>query len=211
MSIKIRKKHSYLGKNLDYLLEQHNLDLKNLSLSTGVSVPTIVRMKRSDSNPTVSSLEPILEFFRIDAHSFLYENISDPEYQKKQRLGNLVPVPIYSLEDISNENSKPKVTQFIGAAGITSDKIFGICINSEALLPAFQSNSIVLIDPDLEPREGDYVLCCLGNENMPIFRQIFMDGKEIFFKPINPGFGGMKSYDEYKILGIVIKSIGSYR
>jgi SOS-response transcriptional repressor LexA len=209
--LKTRKKTSFLGKNLDLLLGQHNIDLKNLSMSTGVSVPTIIRMKRNDSNPTVSSLEPLLDFFRVDAESFLYEDMSTPGYQQKQRLGSLIPIPIYLLQEISSGELKAKVTHFIGAAGITSENIFGVRVNGDALTPAFQNNSIVLIDPDLEPREGDYVLCCLGEDKMIVFRQLFIDGKDCFFKPINPGFGGMKQHDNYKILGVIIKSIESYR
>ena len=168
-------------------------------------------MKRKNSNPTISSLEPILEFFRVDAQSFLYEDMSTNGYQQKQKLGDLIPIPVYSLQEISNGDLKAKVTHFVGAAGITSENIFGVSVNSDALAPAFQNNSIILIDPELDPREGDYVLCFLGDNNAVFFRQLFMDGKELFFKPVNPGFGGMKHYDNYKILGVIIKSIESYR
>lgn len=209
--LKIRKKSSFLGKNLDFLLAQHKLDLKNLSVSTGVSVPTIVRMKRRNSNPTISSLEPILEFFRVDAHSFLYEDISTHEYQQKQKLGDLIPIPVYSLQEVLSGEAKAKVTHFIGAAGITSKNTFGVNVNGDSLAPAFQNNSIVLIDPDLKPGERDYVLCLLGDDKTVYFRQLFIDGKDFFFKPINPGFGDMKHYDSYKILGVVIKSIETYR
>ena len=89
--------------------------------------------------------------------------------------------------------------------------MFGVSITTNTLAPAFQNNSIVVIDPDLAPKESDYLLCCLGDDLNPVFRQIFMDGSQYFFKPINPGFGEMRFYETFTIIGIAIKSIGSYR
>ncbi|CAM4459777.1 MAG: hypothetical protein LEGION0403_FIIPPAGN_01320 [Legionella sp.] len=81
------------------------------------------------------------------------------------------------------------------------------------MAPAFQNNSIVILDPDLTPVDGDYVLCKFNEEQntTPVFRQVFIDGNDFYFKPINPGFGDMKHFEEFSILGVVIKSIETYR
>ncbi len=206
------KKTLFLSSNLTYLLTQHALDIKNLSIETGVPAATLARLRRDGSNPTLSSIEPLLDFFRVDMDTFLYEDMSNPNYQDRKKMGDLVHISVYSLEEIATGRENAKVLKFIGAAGITGKNVFGISINSDALAPAFQSNSIIIIDPNLKPVEGDYVLCCLGSgEEAPVFRQIFIDGNDYYFKPVNPGFGEMKHYEVYKILGVVIKSIESYR
>ena len=207
------KKALFLSSNLTYLLAQHALDIKNLSIETGVPPATLARLRREGNNPTLSSIEPLLDFFRIDMDAFLYEDMSSPNYQNRKKMGDLVHISVYSLEDIASGRKNAKVLKFIGAAGITGENVFGISINSDALAPAFQSNSIVIIDPNLKPVEGDFVLCCLGSgeEDAPVFRQIFIDGSDYYFKPVNPGFGEMKHYESYKILGVVIKSTESYR
>lgn len=211
--IKKGKKALFLRSNLTYLLAQHALDIKNLAIETGVPPATLARLRRDGGNPTLSSIEPLLDFFRIDMDAFLYEDMSSLNYQNRKKMGELVHISIYSLEDIVSGHENAKVLKFIGAAGITGKNVFGISINNDALVPAFQSNSIVIIDPNLKPVEGDYILCCLGSgeEDAPVFRQIFMDGNDYYFKPINPGFGDMKHYENYKIMGVVIKSIESYR
>lgn len=206
------KKTLFLSSNLTYLLTQHALDIKNLSIETGVPAATLARLRRDGSNPTLSSIEPLLDFFKVDMDTFLYEDMSNPNYQDRKKMGDLVHISVYSLEEIATGRENAKVLKFIGAAGITGKNVFGISINSDALAPAFQSNSIIIIDPNLKPVEGDYVLCCLGSgEEAPVFRQIFIDGNDYYFKPVNPGFGEMKHYEVYKILGVVIKSIESYR
>ena len=204
------KKALFLSSNLTYLLTQHSLDIKNLSIETGVPAATLARLRRDGSNPTLSSIEPLLDFFRVDMDAFLYEDMSDPNYQDRKKMGDLVPISVYTLEEIPSGRENAKVLKFIGAAGITGENVFGISINSDALAPAFQSNSIIIIDPNMKPVEGDYVLCCLGSgEEAPVFRQIFIDGNDYYFKPVNPGFGEMRHYELYKILGVVIR--GGYK
>lgn len=210
---KKEKKKSFLSTNLTFLLAQHSLDIKNLSIETGVPAATLARLRKNGSNPTLSSIEPLLDFFRVDMDAFLYEDLSSSEYQNRKKMGDLIHISVYSIEDIASGRKNANVLKFIGAAGITGKDVFGVSINSDALAPAFQSNSIVIIDPNLKPVEGDYVLCSLGSneEDVPVFRQIFMDGGDFYFKPVNPGFGEMKHYENYKIFGVIIKSIESYR
>lgn len=205
-----KKKELYLGKNIEHLLKLHNIDIKNLSIQTGIPPATISQIKLEKNSPRVVTLEPLLDFFRIDMDTLLYKDISDSDYQEKKKMGDLICIPVVELKNAKNVKSS-NVLKFIGAAGITNKNVFGISITTNILAPAFQNNSIAIIDPDLVPQESDYVLCCLDEDPNPVFRQIFMDGSLHFFKPINPGFGEIKLYETFTILGIVIKSIGSFR
>ena len=211
MLIKQKKKTLYLSRNVDYLLRLHNIDIKNLSMQVGIPPATIARIRRADSNPTVATIEPLLDFFRVDMDTLLYIDMSKPEYQYKKQSGDFVYIPVVEMQDAKKNITTSKIIKFTGAAGITGKHVFGVNISTEALAPAFQNNSIVIIDPDLTPKESDYVLCCLENDPNLVFRQIFIDGSHYFFKPINPGFGEMKFYKKFNIIGVVIKSIGSYR
>lgn len=212
-NFKKEKKLMFLGSNLTYLLAQHSLDIKNLSIETGIPVATLSRLRKKGNNPTLSSIEPLLDFFRVDIDTFLYEDMTSIDYQDRKKIGGLIHISVYTLEDIMLGKNSNKIVNFINPAGITKQNIFGISISNDALAPAFQSNTIAVIDPDLTPVEGDYVLCCLSKEinEPPVFRQIFIDGNDYYFKSINPMFGEMKRYEYYKILGVIIKSIESFR
>lgn len=212
MKLKKGEKKLLLSKNLNYLLTQHSLDIKELSSATGLPSATLSRLKKDGNNPTLSSIEPLVEFFRVNIDSFLYEDMSNPNFQNKKKMGNLIHIPVYTLEDISPILGEAKILKFIGAAGITGKNVFGVTINSDSLAPAFQNNSILLVDPDLNPIEGDYVFCYLGNTyEIPLVRQVFIDGNDYYFKSINPGFTDLKSYQDYRIIGVIIKSIESFR
>lgn len=119
----------------------------------------------------------------------------------------LICIPIVELKHAKNLKSA-KILKFINPTGITNKNVFGISISENILSPIFQNNSIAIIDPDLMPKEGDCVLCCLDKDPNPVFRQIFMDENLYFFKSINPK-GEIKIYETFTILGVVIKSISS--
>lgn len=199
----------FISKNLDYLLNEHQIDIKNLSIETGVPAPSISRLKREGANPTIATLEPLLDFFRIDMKSFLYEDLSSSQYNNKKKVGEIIPIPIYSLDNFNS--SKENIIQFIGASGVTNPKCFGVSIESEALFPVFQKNSTLIIDPDLQPHEGDFIFCMLDDNVSPVFRKIIFDGNTPYFKPINPAFGDPSKHKQYEILGVVIKSIETFR
>lgn len=209
MTEKLTKRHSYLVDNLNYLLKEHQIDVKNLAAATGVPAPTLSRIKRHGANPTISTLEPLVEFFRLDLHSLLYENLQSSDYKSKMSSGRLCHIPVRDLD--TPWKSKSKVERFISGNGLNPDSSIAIEINNTSLSPVFQKNTTVVIDSSVKPKESDFVLCQLDNAKQPVFRQYFSDLDVIYFKPLNPDFGDMKAHEHFKILGVVVKSIEDFR
>lgn len=198
----------YLGKNIEYLLKLHKIDIKILAIQTGIPAATISQMQLEKSDLTAAIFEPILDFFRIDMDTLLYKDMSHPDYLGKKSIMDLIYIPVVELKHAKNVKSA-KILKFISSVGITNKNVFGIPVTANILAPAFQNNSIAIIDPDLTPKEGDYVLCCLDEDPNPVFRQIFMDESLHFFKNVNSG-GEIKIYEAFTILGVVIKSISVF-
>ena len=211
MLVKEKTKKKFLGNNITYLLKLHKIDIKNLAIATGLPAATIARIRREGSNPTLASLEPLADFFRVPMSSLLYDDMSHTDYQIKKSAGNLVHIPVIAMKDINKWPIKSKITTFVGAAGISGKNVFGVRLTTAALAPAFQENSILVVDPDLKVKESDYVICTLNKDPNPVIRQLFSDGGNYFFKPINPGFGEMQLCNKFKILGVIIKSIENFR
>lgn len=208
---KVNRKKRCLHNNLKHLLSKHLLDIQSLSMETGVPIATIFRMKKEDNNPTISSLEPISEFFRIELNDLLYEDITSDEYDKTKMAGNIQYIPVINLNEIKKWPIDSNKKIYIGENGNLSKDSFGILISSDSFIPVFYQNTILIVDPKVIVKDSDYVLCQLGTDTIPVIRQLFIDGNSYFFKPINPNYGEMSCFKKYKILGIVIKSIENYR
>lgn len=205
------QKTSFLIKNLEYLLASHNIDLKNLAAATGVPAPTLSRIKRQSANPTIATLEPLLEFFRVELDALLYEDLSSFEYQQKQSAGKLAHLPLVALSDEIQIDSLRNTKRFINCAGVNEESTIAIEVDSLALNPTFQKGTTLLIDTTLSPRIGDFVLCQLGSSTKALIRQYFEEPDGVYFKPLNPELGQIKSYETFQILGVLIKSIESFR
>lgn len=207
----LKKKEKFFHKNISFLLKKFRVDITSLSFQTGVPVATIFRMKNKDNNPTISSVEPIANFFRVDIDDFLYEDLSSEAYQNKKKIGKLKYIPLVNLGDVKKIPLNFSGEIYCGAVGLLHDNSFAITVNSKSLEPIFSENSTLIIDPKIHPKDGDYVFCVLENDKLPVLRQIFIDGGSYFFKPININYGDMKCIKKFEIIGVIVKSIESYR
>jgi|GEM_PF-2409895 len=208
---KLTKRKRHLHSNLNYLLNRDSLDIPSLSAETGVPIATIFRMKKEDNNPTLSSLEPISEFFKIELNDLLYEDITAEKYKKKKLTGCVQYIPVINLADIKKWPVNSNEEIYIDTNGGLSKDSFGIAINTNSMAPIFYENSILIVDPNVTEKDNDYLFCQLGNDSVPVIRQLFIDGTSYFFKPINPNYGEMACIKKFKIIGIIIKAIEHYR
>ena len=205
------KKERYLHKNIEFLLSNFSLDIKSLSAETGVPIATIFRMKKIDNNPTISSIEPIADFFRIPLNELLYEDLASDAYQNKQNIGKIHYLPIINLDDIKKWPFVLNSKTYLGTVGNLNKNSFGIKLNTSSMAPIFYKNSVLVVDREIKPMDNDYVFCLIADDKIPVLRQVFIDGDNYFFKPINPNYGEMLNAKKFKIIGIIVKSIENHR
>ena len=206
-----KKRQRILHKNIEFLLNKNNLDIKSLSAAADIPMATIVRMKKEENNPTISTLEPIADFFRIEIDDLLYQDLSCEQYQNKQKVGNVRYISVINLDEIREWPLHFDTKVIIGTVGDLNEGSFGISVDSDSLMPVFFKNSILIVDPGVKPKDSDYVFCMIKKNSVPVLRQIFIDGSNYFVKPINPNYGGMTSTKKIDVIGVVIKSIENYR
>lgn len=64
----------FTKENLERLMKQHNVSLKQLAQEVGVPAANISRLKNdSSSNPTLSTLIPIAKFFDVSVSELIGE------------------------------------------------------------------------------------------------------------------------------------------
>lgn len=205
------KKKRFLHQNIAFLLKKFNIDTKILASETGIPLPTLFRIKREDNNPTLGTVEPIADYFRVDLHDLLYEDIATSEYQCKMKMGEIQYIPVMKLGKVKIWPIHFDAHLHIGTTGNLSKNSFGIETDTDSLNPVFYKNTIAIIDPEVTPKDMDYIFCTIGNDKAPIFRQYFSEGSQSFLKPINPNYGEMIAVKKFNTIGVVIKSIENYR
>lgn len=73
--------------------------------------------------------------------------------------------------------------------------------------PSFPAGTIIIIDPQLPPENGKYVIAThLESPEELIFKQYIKDGGRTYLKSLNPQYPLLPLTNQIKILGVVIQS-----
>jgi len=66
---------------------------------------------------------------------------------------------------------------------------------------SFPDGSTVIVEPELSPRPGDYVIA-LNADNETTFKQLIKDGGDLLLKPLNPRYP-IKPLGTAQVIGVV--------
>ena len=114
--------------------------------------------------------------------------------------------PFTLAADPEDVSACPRVetTARVGARG------FALRVESTSMTPEFQPGTVIIVDPDLEPRAGDYVIVANGAAEAT-FKQLVKDGGDWLLRPLNPQFPVQPLPEHYRIVGVVVASERRYR
>lgn len=87
---------------------------------------------------------------------------------------------------------------------------FALRVESTSMSPEFPPGTVIIVDPDLDPRAGDYVIVANGAAEAT-FKQLVRDGADWLLRPINPQFPVQPLPEHYRIVGVVVASERRYR
>ncbi|HBR3463180.1 LexA family transcriptional regulator [Klebsiella pneumoniae] len=63
---------------------------------------------------------------------------------------------------------------------------------------------VILVDPEVEPRNGKLVVAKLEGENEATFKKLVIDAGRKFLKPLNPQYPMLEVNGNCKIIGVVV-------
>lgn len=68
----------------------------------------------------------------------------------------------------------------------------------------FPEGVLILVAPDIEPMNGQYVVARTKANHETTFKQFVMDAGQMFLKPLNPAFPTLEVDDTWEIVGTVV-------
>jgi transcriptional regulator with XRE-family HTH domain len=184
-----------LIKVLNHLMRKANISVHQLSKNTGLSNTTVKRMCfDQDSNPTLTSITKISEFFNITPNQLIgIEPLVSESVAYRANFNAWTNVPILSLKQVmlwpdNIETIKESSdTRFIKTDVHTNEHVFSIIEKEGALEPRFPEGTVLIFDSErTSPQNKDFVLLISKNKDLPQFRQILIDGSDMYVKSINP-------------------------
>ena len=73
--------------------------------------------------------------------------------------------------------------------------------------PTYPQGSIIIVDPDREPRHGNAVIVRLEDSKEATFKQLIVEGGVQYLKPLNPRYPIMKIGSNASFCGVVVQTV----
>lgn len=186
----VSMKNTRIGQILRRLMSEKRIRAAELARQVNLPQPTVHRIATGAcEHPHLSSLEPIANFFSITVEQLKgHEPIS--------WLDRVMKVPLLTWDVVMNwpQNSDDSLhSEYVLTDAPVGKLGFAIQLKDAAMDPVFPKNTLLIADPERQPKDRSYVIAKLANYPEAIFRQLLIDANDRYLKPLSPDF------DKYKM------------
>ncbi|WP_257469448.1 LexA family protein [Pantoea allii] len=206
---------SSLGGRLRALRQQRKLTQGQLGKAVGVSDVTVGYWERDLNTPGGKSLSKLASYLGVSEAYLLYGK-EDESNVAAAPVGALkVPVISYVQAGQWSPESDARNLEgnidYVLSTGNFSSGTFALKIRGKSMEPEFVEGDLILVDPELRPQPGDYVVAKNGEDEATFkkyrARGVNQEGNDIFeLVPLNDDFA-IRSSDKEKIniIGVLVE------
>lgn len=210
-----------LHEVLEQLMQEVNINEAELARKTDIPQPTLHRiLSGATKSPRGSSLAPLANFFSVTINQLM--GVDElPEDRIKgthnSRIYGWTPVPLISWkqaalwEKFQQDLRGQTWTDWSSTDLTTSDSTFALRVKGDAMAPSFIEDTTLIIDPEVAPKNRDYVIVALAGGESANFRQLLVDGDDKYLRAVNQEFRTMQLDKGNKIIGTVVQSRMDFR
>lgn len=197
------------------LMEECGLKEAELARQTGLPQTTINRLLLGGtSDPRANTLKPIADFFGITIGQLCgFEPLAThriPGSTNPIHRSAWQPVPIIEWNKIKSwvfnrRNITPlNHLQWVATERPVSQYAFALTSLS-FMEPRFRKDSLLIVDPEAEYKDGHFVIIALDGLN-PTVRRILKDGSEILLKTFDQTQPPLQLEKKHVIYGTIVES-----
>ncbi|MDX2123242.1 MAG: S24 family peptidase [Aeromonas hydrophila] len=207
------------NERIKELRKKHGLTQQQLGEKIGARKASVSQWETGDVSPSADYLVALARVFGVSAH-WLATGKGSPELSNVESAvipqGNRVPILSYVQAGNWREVCEQATTfdgnvEYVTASVDIGPCGFGLWIRGRSMNPVFNEGDLVIIDPDEQPRPGDYVVAKNGSEEATFKkyrpRGIDENGQEVFeLVPLNDDFPTMHSDRQHiEIIGVMVE------
>lgn len=206
---------SSLGSRIYALRQERKLTQGQLGKAVGVSDVTVGYWERDLNVPGGKSLSKLSQYFGVSETYLLYGK-EDHSNISPAVIG-VVRVPVISYVQAgawtaeSDARDLEGNIEYILSGNNTSQGTFALKIKGKSMEPEFVEGDLILVDPELTPHPGDYVVAKNGEDEATFkkyrARGFNEEGQEIFeLVPLNNDYAVRSSAKEkFHIIGVLVE------
>lgn len=211
----VSSKVSACRANLKKLLDRDHLSVCELARRINLPQPTIHRLLTGKTeDPMLSTLSLISDYFSISIDQLLGAVPLSNEQKDLSLVGK--PVPVISWYDAMNfKKLVPNLSQNTSENWILTDaKVSSLAFGLKSkkwMEPRFPNGSVLIIDPEQSPKDGDLVVVIYPNTSECTVRELLLDGpNQLLVSIVNNAVSDNFAKD-IQLIGVVVQMRFSYR
>ncbi|APS58081.1 LexA family transcriptional regulator [Piscirickettsia salmonis] len=176
--------NNLLIKNIKMILEYRGLTQAYLYKNSNVPQSVINKILSGETpNPRVSTVLEIAACLGIKVGDLFTEISIDS-------LDKTVKIPMYNIDDITSIKKEKPIRYVWSNAKNVTNKCFATEQKDSSMSPIIPIDSLLIIDPSKEARDGDYILLLVGKNIL--LRRYLDAGDTKYYELLNPKFDGIK-------------------
>lgn len=206
----IQKSLMSVGKIIKENRKKLGLNQKQLAAKIDVTGQAVWLWENDKSHPEKTQIDKLCKFF----------NITEAELFGAQIIDTALPVQKIPIVSWVHANKFQEITDPfpVGASEefvYTTAKgknIFALKIESNCMQPEFNPGDIVVVKPNVDINNGDFVVVADRHDDKATFKQYKRYGNKIILRPLNPECKEIELDDDerYVIVGKVVEKIKKY-
>lgn len=194
-------------------LKEHRADGWNqskLAVALNVGPQHITNWKRRGI--PYAELPNVCEIIGMSIDEYLRRVGRLPKSQRKGYASAIIEtkrVRLLSWHEVGQINKLAQPKQGAGAFVTTTAEVgrdaFALRVIGDSMEPRIPDGSVVIIDPEREPKAGSILLVKLPDDDQALLRQLGYDGAKQFLRPLNNRYPIIPMPAGAKILGVAVK------
>jgi hypothetical protein len=196
---------------LHALMEQTGIDeVAELSRLSGVPQTTLHRLYVGGTpDPRVSTLIPLVDFFNISVDQMIgRKSLKEPAFKEKLDLIPIIPwdkVP--AAKAYMKELSQESWPHWEAVLKVTAEQnLFVLEVPQRTMGGIFSYKTKLVIDPNLSPVDGDYVIVHNSENNSVALKHLLVDGSDQWLKSPTEEIQAILMSKIHRICGVVVKA-----
>ncbi len=195
-----------------------DLSYRELANLIGVSHGTIRNIEEGKTNPSLDVLYKICRGLLIDMEELLRETGYLPQnIVPMKRVGRVKKIPVISWvmagkwHEVCDSFSENDVDDWI-ETDLKGENLFALRVKGDSMEPEFHDGEIIIVNPNLEARPGDFIVIRNEDNGEATFKQLKKYGDVWVLHPLNPKYPDiiLKKEFRYRIVGKVVKKEKRY-
>jgi len=136
-----------------------------------------------------------------------FDNVGPYPLGKGQRIPVLGWVQAGKFSPSESADLNPLSPDDYIYSDLLGHNLFALRVENDSMEPLFREGDIIVINPNLKPKSGDYVIARLKNRGEVTFKKLIIKDQRVLLRPLNTNYDDiiLNEDEEFEIIGKVVE------